>query len=349
MRQAGTWFGLRRGSKRRGRGAPAGATADAGDVLAPGVELEEFVIERVLGAGGFAVTYLARDVSLDAWRAVKEYLPREWGRRRNDGSVGPRSAANAEDYRWGLERFLKEARVLAQFDHRCIVRVHRVFESQGTAYLVMEYVEGRSLAGALNAAGGALPDDVVREVLLSIADGLAAVHRAGSLHRDIKPDNVMLRRDGTPVLIDFGAARQLTGRGSRPMTALVTAGYAPIEQYSSRGQQGPWTDIYALGAVAYVALSGQVPDEATERVHTDRLPPIVDSARQPVHPGLAAAVDAALAVDAAARPQTVDDWRRMLGAAKATPPPEPPASPAPTPRSDAGNDAVRQAAAPGEV
>lgn len=309
--QPGTWFGLRDWARSLNRSRkvtpPSPGTSD---VLAVGTPLEEFVIERVLGQGGFGVTYLARDVSLDAWRAVKEYLPREFGMRRGDGGVGPRSETDADAYQWGLTRFLTEARVLARFDHQHIVRVYRVFEAHGTAYLVMEYVDGRSLKQEIE-AGGVLADDVVREILLAITESLAAVHDAGLLHRDIKPDNVMLRPDGTPVLIDFGAARQMTGRSRSVM--VVSDGYAPIEQYSEQQEsQGPWTDIYALGAVAYVALTGQVPPRAPDRVRNDRLPRVTDASGQPVRAGLASAVDAALAVDEADRPQDVVQWRTML-------------------------------------
>ena len=317
MRPSRKWFGLRgwRKARKRTQGdaqvLPA-VLPDIGDALEAGTKLEEFVIERVLGAGGFGVTYLARDVSLQAWRAVKEYLPRGCGSRRHDGCVGPRSESDADDYQWGLEQFLEEARVLARFDsHRYIVRVFRVFEARGTAYLVMEYLDGRSLKEEIE-TNGALADDAVRTILLAITESLAAVHDAGLLHRDIKPDNVMLRPDGTPVLIDFGAARQMIGR-SRSLRAVVSDGYAPIEQYSEQQErQGPWTDIYALGAVAYVALSGQVPDKAPDRVRTDPLGPVADAANRPVGTGLATAVDAALAVDEADRPRSVFQWRAML-------------------------------------
>ena len=181
---------------------------ELGEGLAPGTRIEEFRIERELGAGGFGITYLARDLTLDRRVAIKEYLPRDWGTRRMDGVIGPRSTASAADYAWGLERFLDEARVLARLDHPNIVRVHRVIEGGGTAYIVMEYVEGRSLAEELREAG-ALPERRVRGLLGALGQGLEAVHRAGLLHRDIKPANVMLRvSDGAPVLIDFGAARQ---------------------------------------------------------------------------------------------------------------------------------------------
>ena len=297
---------------------------DAGDVLAPGTRLGEFEIEKVLGAGGFGVTYLARDLSLATRRAVKEYLPRDWGVRRGDGMIGPRTGAVVEDYRWGLERFLEEARTLARFDHRHLLRVHRVFEdSRGTAYMVMEYVEGRTLKKEVEASGP-LPEARVREVLAALTEGLAEVHGAGLLHRDIKPENVMVRPDGAPVLIDFGAARQAMGGHSRALTAVLTPGYAPIEQYSARGHQGPWTDIYALGAVAYWALSGEAPEEAIERVRADRLLPVAQVARGRVSARLAAAVDAALAVASADlrwqgvdlseadRPQSLEEWRALV-------------------------------------
>ena len=287
---------------------------DESDDLTAGTRLEDFEIERELGAGGFGVTYLARDVRLGRRVAVKEYLPRDWGTRRRDGTVGPRSQSDAENYAWGLARFLEEAQVLARFDHPNVVRVHRVFEARRTAYLVTEYVEGRngrawSLADELKAAG-TLPEARVRALLEALTSGLEPVHAVDLVHRDIKPANVMLRADGSPVLIDFGAARQLMGRHSRSVTSVLTPGYAPIEQYSTKGRQGPWTDIYALSAVAYAALSGRVPEDATERVPEDVLAPLSEAAAQPVSAGLASAVTAALAVYPEDRPQNLAAWLR---------------------------------------
>ena len=283
-----------------------------GDVLAAGTRLEEFEIERELGAGGFGVTYLAHDRSLDRHVAIKEYLPRDWGARGPDGAVGPRSATDAKDYGWGLDRFLEEARVLARLHHPHIVQVHRVIEAWGTAYMVTEYVEGRSLAEALRAEGP-WAEARVLALLDALTAGLAAVHGAGLVHRDVKPANVMLRGNGSPVLIDFGAARQAVGGRSRSVTAVLTPGYAPIEQYSEKGRQGPWTDVYALGAVAYEALSGRAPEEATERVLDDGLRPVSEAASQAVSAGLAAAVMSALALRREDRPQSLTDWRALLG------------------------------------
>lgn len=286
---------------------------DYGDELAPGTRLEEFEIERTLGTGGFGVTYLAWDRSLDRRVAIKEYLPRDWGSRRADGSVGPRSASDVQDYQWGLDRFLAEARILAQLEHPHIVRAHRVISAaQGTAYMVMEYVEGQSLREEL-ATEGTLSEARVRHILRALTAGLEPVHAKGLLHRDIKPANVMLRiKDDTPVLIDFGAARQVIGQQSRSVTSVLTPGYAPIELYETHGHQGPWTDIYALGALAYVSLTGRLPEDATSRVRNDRLRPLGEAAGEAVSRGLATAVAAALRVDESDRPQDLGAWRTLL-------------------------------------
>ena len=282
-----------------------------GDVLATGTRLEEFEIERELGAGGFGVTYLAFDTLLDRRVAIKEYLPHDWGERGPDGLVGPRSAADAEDYRWGLDRFLEGARLLARLHHAHIVQVHRAIEARGTAYAVTEYVDGRSLAAALQAEGP-WAEARVLALLDALTAGLAAVYRAGLVHRDIKPANVMLREDGSPVLIDFGAVRQAASE-SGALPPILTPGYAPIEQYTEKGVQGPWTDVYALGAVAYEALSGRVPEEASSRVAEDSLRPIAETAPQAVGARLSSAVMSALALRPDDRPQSLTDWRALLG------------------------------------
>ena len=292
------------------------------EVLAPRTRIEEFVIERALQSGGFGVTYLAGDRSLGRRVAIKEYLPREWGARRADGSVGPRSSSHEKDYRWGLARFLDEARTLARLDHARIVRVHRVIEAWGTAYMVMEYVEGRNLEEALRAEGP-WPESRVRALLEALLPGLELVHGAGLIHRDVKPANVMLRADGTPVLIDFGAARYAAGVHSRSLTSVLTPGYAPHEQYhqtaGKQGKQGPWTDVYALGAVAYRALSGRTPVEAPARVEAaarkqaDPLAPVAQAAAGGVSEAFGAAVTAALALWPEDRPLDVAAWRARWG------------------------------------
>ena len=317
------------------------------DVLPPGTRIEEFEIERALQSGGFGVTYLARDRSLGRRVAIKEYLPREWGGRRADGSVGPRSSSHAKDYQWGLTRFLEEARTLARLDHPRIVRVHRVIEAWGTAYMVMEYVEGRNLEEALKAEGP-WPEARVRGLLDSLLPGLAQVHAAGLIHRDIKPANVMLRADGTPVLIDFGAARYAAGAHSHSLTSVLTPGYAPFEQYQTGGKQGAWTDVYALGAVAYRALSGQTPVEATARVRADPLAPVSAAAAGGVSESFGAAVTSALAVWTEDRPQDVAAWRAQWDAG-AVPAPSPSPSPAPFPSPSPSPSPARPVPPPPQV
>ena len=169
---------------------------------------------------------------------------------------------------------MDEARTLARFQHPNIVRVHHFFEAHSTAYIAMDYVEGETLSAYLTRKGP-LSEVEIKGILYPLLSALAVVHGANFLHRDIKPGNIVLRdSDVSPVLLDFGAARQAIGAKSRSVTSIVTPGYAPIEQYSSRGRQGPWTDIYALGGGCYRALTGQVPDDATDRVRHDPLVPV---------------------------------------------------------------------------
>ena len=284
------------------------------NALPQGHRLQEYELVRVLGVGGFGMTYLGFDHNLDKAVAIKEYLPSDIATRTTDGSVAPQATEFRGDFQWGLERFLDEARTLARFDHRHIVKVHRFFEAHGTAYIVMEYAEGETLSAYLERKG-TLTEAELKEILYPILDGLGAVHEADFLHRDIKPGNIVLRaEDGSPVLLDFGAARQAIGAKSRSVTSIVTPGYAPIEQYSSRGHQGAWSDIYALGGVCYRALTGAVPDDATDRVRHDPLVPVSQRCAGQASDAFLAAIDQALAVDEGARPSSVWVWRAALEA-----------------------------------
>ena len=284
------------------------------NALPQGHRLHEYELVRVLGSGGFGITYLGFDDNLDKAVAIKEYLPSDLATRTTDGSVAPQASTFRGDFQEGLKRFLDEARTLARFDHRHIIKVHRRFEAHGTAYIVMEYAEGETLSELLKRKG-TLTEAELKKILYPILDGLEVVHRADFLHRDIKPANIVLRdEDDLPVLLDFGAARQAIGAKSRSIAAIVTSGYAPIEQYSEGGHQGPWTDIYALGAVCYRALTGRVPDLATDRVRHDPLVPVSQRCAGRVSGAFLSAIDAALAVDEGARPQSIGGWREMLEA-----------------------------------
>ncbi len=287
------------------------------DALPTQYRLHWYVLERVLGQGGFGITYLARDTNLDQRVAIKEYLPVDVATRRADATVRPRSDDQAERYRWGLERFIQEARTLARFDHPNIVRVLSVFEQNGTAYMVMRFEEGENFAALLERMRTIAEKDLMR-VLLPVLDGLVLVHNAGFIHRDIKPDNIHIRDDGSPVLLDFGSARHSLGH-ARTMTILVAPGYAPFEQYYSSGEdQGPWTDIYSLGATCYRAVSGAAPMDAIARSKG-----ILGSTRELLVPAAAVgagryterllnAIDHALAFGEKDRPATIAQWRAEL-------------------------------------
>ena len=280
--------------------------------LPQGTRIRDFEFHRVLGHGGFGMTYLGWNIALDIPVAIKEYLPGDLATREQDLSVVPQTSQAASDFQWGLERFLDEARVLARFQHPNIVRVHHFFEAHSTAYIVMDYVEGEDLSAFLTRKG-TLSEAELKAVLYPLLNALEVIHRADFLHRDIKPGNIVLRaEDGSPVLLDFGAARQAIGAKSRSVTSIVTPGYAPIEQYSSRGHQGAWTDIYALGGVCYRALTGQVPDDATDRVRDDPLIPVSQLCAGQASRGFLSAIDMALSVDEGDRPQSIAAWREAL-------------------------------------
>lgn len=273
--------------------------------------LHEYRLDAVIGHGGFGITYRAWDAQLEQWVAIKEYLPNELAVREGVSTVYAKSSTDEEAFDWGLQRFILEARTLAQFKHPNIVRVLRFFEAHRTAYMVMEYHEGESLSALLKR--GALAEQRLLEIVLPIMEGLQEVHEAGFLHRDIKPANIVIRKDdGQPILLDFGAARFAIGQKSTSLTSIVTPGYAPFEQYDSKSEQGPWTDIYALGAVMYYAVSGKAPNEVVGRLKRDDMPRAVELGNGQYQREILRAIDWALALDEEARPQTIQEWREAM-------------------------------------
>ena len=291
------------------------------NALPPGTRFEEYRLDAALGAGGFGITYRAYDANLDKFVAIKEYLPVEFATRTAASTVVPHSDADAQDYHWGLTRFLDEARTLARFDHSHLNKVYRFFESNGTAYMVLEYVQGETLADRLSREPY-LEEPALQRLLEEVLSGLSVMHDAGYVHRDIKPGNLMLREeDGSAVVLDFGAARQAVGRRSKAITSILTPGYAPIEQYDSKADDvGPWSDIYALGMVAYRSISGisdsELPDAVT-RGRTQRkgqvdLTPATEAGKGQYDPKLLEAIDWAMEVDEEDRPQIVGEWQRAL-------------------------------------
>lgn len=283
--------------------------------LQPGEMLNWYRIEKILGRGGFGVIYLATDTNLDHQVAIKEYIPSDVATRAGDSHVHPITEEHGDMFRWGMERFIKEARNLVKFKHPNIVRVMSVFEENNTAYMVMEFEEGEDLRRYLRKPGN-ISEQSLKQLILPISKGLAEVHRHGFIHRDIKPANILVRKDGSPVLLDFGSARNASKFTQQSLTALVSVGYAPLEQYNQEGdeQQGPWTDIYALGGTLYYAISGDDPVESTRRgaaVFNGGKDPLIAAeylGEGKYTPAFLRAIDWALQFGIADRPQTLSDW-----------------------------------------
>lgn len=291
------------------------------NTLPIGYHLHHYRIDAVLGAGGFGITYRALHEALRSQVAIKEYFPVEWSYRdRDDVSVlantqGDLPASEeGEDacYAWGLERFLNEARILAQVNHPSVVRVKDFFQANGTAYIVMDYEDGEPLSQILQREK-TLPEEQIHRFLDDVLPALEAVHGLGYLHRDVKPANLYCRSDGRTMLIDFGAARQALGQRSKNVTSVFTIGYSPIEQYLADGKSyGPWTDIYALGAVLYQCVTGRQPVEAPARVLDDPLMPAVEAANGRYSPILLRAIDQAIAIRPEERFQSIAKLRVAL-------------------------------------
>jgi hypothetical protein len=272
-----------------------------------------YCIERVIGSGGFGITYEAEDIKLGTKVAIKEYYPGEFGRRDDSLSVQPTSEMQKATFEWGRTSFLQEARTLARFRHPSVVQVTRVFEAYSTAYMVMIFEQGQNFEVWLKRLGRAPTQDELDRIAGPLLDALEMMHAENFLHRDIAPDNIIVRADGTPVLLDFGAARVAIAEMSRALTGIVKMGYSPHEQYATDGRlQGPWTDLYAFGATLYRAITGKPPEEATLRVTDDRLAPAADAAMGTYRSGFLTAIDTCLKVRPSERPQSVARLRPML-------------------------------------
>ncbi|MBL1141510.1 MAG: SUMF1/EgtB/PvdO family nonheme iron enzyme [Proteobacteria bacterium] len=288
------------------------------NALASGYKLHWYTIKKILGQGGFGITYLAEDTNLNQLVAIKEFLPIEMAVRDQSSSVHPVSGDYGEQFEWGLDRFMSEAQTLAKFKHPNIVRVFTVFPENNTAYMVMEYEHGKGMDELLKNKK-TLSEDQLKAIINPILDGLKLVHENGFIHRDIKPANIFIREDGSPVLLDFGSARQSFGQQTRTLTTMVSPGFAPFEQYVSKSdKQGPWTDIYGLGATMYRAIIGRSPAEAMERseglLHNDfdALITTTDMKPEGYSSSLLSAIDHALAFKPENRPQSISEWQAEI-------------------------------------
>ncbi|MGA2738422.1 MAG: protein kinase [Bryobacteraceae bacterium] len=283
---------------------------------------EQYLIGRALGHGGFGITYLAWDVGLQTRLAVKEYMPAGVAGRTDRTKVVPLSDTAKQEYEWGLERFLEEARVLKKSNHPNVVSVDTVFRDNGTAYLVMEYLDGMNFAEFLRRRGGSVPFADALRVMLPVMDALIAVHALNIVHRDVSPDNIYIPKTGKVKLIDFGAARNALTQKSSNLSAILKGGYTPEEQYRASGNQGPWTDVYATAATLYRAITGKVPVPSLDRQAEDSL-------ERPSQLGVAIPASAesalmkAMAVRADDRFQTMEEFKRVLTGGIPTPRPGP--------------------------
>ena len=280
--------------------------------LPTGTQIDHYVIDTVLGAGGFGITYLAKHFRLAKTFAIKEYFPNDFSYREGR-SIKP-TATNGSTYRWGLDRFLAEARSLAKFKHPSIVDVVSVFEANDTAYIVLAYESGHSFRDWLDDLDRPVSQAEIDVIAAALLDALEDVHAHDLLHRDIAPDNIMIRADGVPVLIDFGAARASLKGVAQAFSVIVKKGYSPPEQYSSNPEhQGPWTDIYAMSATFYKAVTGKTPLDATDRLLQDTLEPAATLlAASGFRPGFLAAIDHGLKLPPSDRPRDVATWRRAV-------------------------------------
>ena len=296
------------------------------DGLPAGTRLHEFEILSVIGQGGFGIVYLAHDLTLERRVAIKEYRPSALATRTQAMTVAVRSSRHTETFAAGLRSFVNEAKLLAQFDHPSLLKVHRFWEAHGTAYMVMPYYAGTTFAQQLAQPGGPPDEAWLRAVLNPLLDALALLHAAHCYHRDIAPDNILLLPGGAPLLLDFGAARRVIGDMTQALTVILKTGYAPVEQYGAIPDlsQGACTDLYALGSVVEFAITGRTPPQAVTRFLADKREPLAVRLKGRYGDAFLRAIDKALAVLPKDRPQNVGEMRALLAVGT---------SPSPSPRS----------------
>lgn len=292
-----------------------GLPGERSNVLPVGTRLAEFELTGLVGEGGFGIVYLAYDHSLHRQVAVKEYIPSSLANRTAQNAVAVISDQHVEPFQAGLSSFINEARLLAQFDHPSLLKVYRFWEANGTAYMAMPFYEGVTLRKTLKSLGGPPDEEWLKHLLRPLLDALGVMHAAQCFHRDIAPDNILILTGGRPVLLDFGAARRVIADMTQAPTVILKPGYAPVEQYGEEPsmRQGPWTDVYALAAVVYSAIVGKAPQASISRYMSDGLKPVAKLAAGRYSEAFLLAVDQALSVKPCDRPQSVDEFRALLG------------------------------------
>jgi hypothetical protein len=283
--------------------------------LPAGTALRDCVVTGVIGQGGFGIVYRAEDAVERRPIAVKEYLPAQLATRGRDGRLEPAHPVHAETYAAGLRGFLDEARLLERIRHPGLVEVIGCWEENGTAYMAMPLYEGPTLEHVIADHPDGVDADLLRAIVDPLLGALATIHAAGCVHRDVAPDNVIVRPDAGAVLLDLGAARRTIGDRVRATTVMLKAGYAPIEQYGDDPDCpiGPWSDVYALGAVMHHAIVGEAPAASPLRVMRDTREPLAARGAPGYAPAFLAAVDAAMALRPEDRPVSAQAFRARLG------------------------------------
>ena len=307
---------------------PTPNPAEFPDALPIGTRLGDFTVTKVLGLGGFGIVYMAHDKALERTVAIKEYLPITIAGRASAQTVLVRSTHQLDTYTSGLQSFMREARLQARFSHPAMLEVYQVWEQNGTAYMAMRYYPGHSLRDLrYDVQGSQLFDEAsIKRIMWPVFDALEELHAESILHRDVSPDNILIMPSGAPVLLDFGSARMVVAGAEQSLTTVLKPGYAPLEQYADDGGmvQGPWTDVYGLGAVLHFLAVGSPPPQAVARLLGGSLRLFDEEAPLRYSPAFVAAVNAALVVKPNDRLQSIAAFREALGWGNdASQPPQP--------------------------
>ncbi len=284
------------------------------DSLKPGTCLDGYQLEKPLGGGGFSVVYLARNLRDNKSVVIKEYIPNKLACRGSDGHVQARNAGTEARFVRGRKLFFQEASTLATLKHANIVDVFSFFQANGTVYMVMKYEPGENLQHYLQSRDKGLSERFLRTVFPPLLDGLELIHNNDLLHLDIKPGNIHICRGGQPLLLDFGAVHGFPQSRQEQPGQVISPGFSPNEQYENRGYVGPWTDLYALGATMRACIEGRAPLDAKRRRERDSLKPAQFAYRGRYADNLLRAIDWAMEVDPALRPQSVSAFRAALTA-----------------------------------
>ncbi|NHQ84797.1 serine/threonine protein kinase [Iodobacter sp. HSC-16F04] len=281
--------------------------------LARGYQLQNYTIAKLLSAGGFSIVYLAHDEK-DYPVAIKEYLPNSLALRTEGELVQARSEDSIALFRHGLKCFFEEGKTLAHIQHPNIIRVRNFFRANDTVYMVMEYERGRTLQKEiqLKHSRGGVDEGLIRHVFYHLLNGLREVHLNKLLHLDIKPANIYIRKDGSPVLLDFGSARQTLATEQSKLTPMYTPGFAAPEQYNKKDPHGPWTDIYGVGASLFACIAGTAPQAADQRLKLDKVVKLHDRYGDRYSPELIELISSCLNLDPGSRPQSVPQLQKQL-------------------------------------